>query len=71
MRYYKMTDNQGVTLYVGTGEIGGEEISAEEYETLKAEILARPPEASTQDAEATAEDYQAALAEMGVNLDGD
>ena len=71
MRYYKVIDSDGAVLYVGTGALGGVEITREEYEHLKAEILARPPEATTQDVEATAEDYQAALAEMGVNLDGD
>lgn len=70
MRYYKMLDETGAVLCVGTGELGGEEIGKDEYETLKAEILARPPEPDRPDkeTEATEADYQAALSEMGVDL---
>ena len=70
MRYYKQIDETGAVLYVGTGELGGEEIDKAEYEMLKAEILARPPEPDRPDAEteATEADYQAALSEMGVVL---
>ena len=37
MRYYKKTDKNGQLLMIGTG-LGGEEITAEEYEALSAEI---------------------------------
>lgn len=67
-RYYKILDETGAVLYVGTGELGGEEIDKAEYDTLKAEILSRPPEPDRPDAEATEADYQAALAQMGVDL---
>lgn len=70
-RYYKMLDETGAVLCVGTGELGGEEIDKAEYEMLKAEILARPPEPDRPDAETevTTEDYREALEEMGVRLD--
>ena len=70
MRYYKVEDENYAILYVGTGELGGEEIGADEYEALKAEILSRPPEPDRPDTEteATEADYQAALAQMGVDL---
>ena len=39
-RYYKETDSEGVVTLVGYG-YGENEITKEEYEELKAEILAR------------------------------
>lgn len=37
MRYYKKVNGNGQLLMIGTG-LGGEEITAEEYEELSAEI---------------------------------
>ena len=37
MRYYKITNDEGVLVLIGTG-LGGIEISEEEYNTLSDEI---------------------------------
>lgn len=87
MRYYKIIEN-GYIPAIGTGP-GGEEISAEEYNSIMALIQSKPaaedgydyklkkdltwelyelPPVEEVDEEATAEDYIAALVELGVEV---
>lgn len=70
MRYFKILHPEtGEITAVGKNDSLGVEITEEEYNAIHAEYAALRAERFPPSDEATIEDYQAALAELGVSVD--